>query len=245
MYQRGVDPLQPAWNSWQMSSYENPHIPSEELDELCATLPEKVVQQEIQAMFLDDAGGVFRKVMARATGEYLTGPLKGRQYLAGVDVATLEDFTVVTVWDLAKRKMVYMDRFNRVDYTILEDRLEALYKFWGLGSMIIEANSIGLSVIQKLVERDLTIIPFTTTNASKQVIVQELQAAFEHNSVEVLNDQILINELQSFEGKRTPGGLWTYSAPAGQHDDCVMSTAIGFHGLEKPTGADLIGYGDE
>ena len=43
--------------------------------------------------------------------------------VTAVPVAALVDFTVVTVMDAATKEMVYMDRFNRVDYTLLTDRL--------------------------------------------------------------------------------------------------------------------------
>jgi hypothetical protein len=43
----------------------------------------------------------------------------------------------------------------------------------------------------------------------------------------------LIGELLSFEGKRNASGTFSYSAPAGMHDDCVMSLAIGWNGLNN------------
>jgi hypothetical protein len=127
--------------------------------------------------------------------------------------------------------MVYMDRFNRVDYPVLESRLAALYKRWGLVSMTVEANSIGRPVIDHLHEKGLSVSSFTTTNATKQTIIQELQSAFEHEDIGIIDDQILIGELLSFEGTRTPSGSYRYEAPAGMHDDCVMSLAIGWYGI--------------
>jgi len=158
-------------------------------------------------------------------------PQAGRQYVAGVDVASSIDFTVVSVLDAESKEMVYMDRFNRVDYPVLIDRLEGTYHRYGLTSMVVEANSIGRPVIDELVTRGLNIVPFTTTSATKQTVIQNLQNAFENGLIRVLDDPVLIGELLSFEAKRNASGSFSYSAPSGMHDDCVMSLAIAWHGL--------------
>ena len=134
-------------------------------------------------------------------------------------MAASMDYTVITILDIATHEMVYMDRFNRVDYNVLIDRLEAIYKRWNLSSMKIEANSIGQPVIDQLNIRNMSIIPFLTTAATKQVIIQNLQAAFENADIKIINDPVLIGELLSFESKRNQSGSFSYAAPEGLHDD--------------------------
>ena len=185
-------------------------------------------------MFIDDAGGTFRGVMDCAILTPLDAPAEGRQYAAGVDIAAKVDFTVAVIFDVATKEMVYMDRFNRIDYNMLEDRLAALYRRFNLQSMTIEDNSIGLPVFDHLRARGLNVIPFHTSNTSKHTIISGLAAAFEHREIKILNDPVLVGELQAFEGKRTPGGAFTYSAPAGLHDDCVMALAIAYQGISQP-----------
>jgi len=99
-----------------------------------------------------------------------------------LNVAASVDFTVVSVLDAESKDQVYLDRFNRVDYPVLIDRLEAVYHRYHLTSMVVESNSIGRPVIDELVARGLNIVPFTTTSATKQSIIQNLQAAFENGS---------------------------------------------------------------
>jgi phage terminase large subunit-like protein len=184
------------------------------------------------AEFIDDSGGVFRRVQEAAILEPQE-PQAGRQYVAGVDVASSVDFTVVSVLDAESKEMVYLDRFNRVDYPVLIDRLESVYHRYNLTSMVVESNSIGRPVIDELVSRGLNIVPFTTTSATKQVIIQNLQSAFENGQIRVLNDAVLIGELLSFESKRNASGGFSYSAPDGMHDDCVMSLAIAWSGMQE------------
>jgi phage terminase large subunit-like protein len=223
-YQNGVRG-EKGWASFQFPTVENPYIDAVEVESAKKDLPELIYRQEYLAEFIDDQGGVFRRVQDAAVsvqGE----PEQGVQYIAGVDVASSVDYTVVTVMDMREKEMVYMDRFNRVDYPVLIDRLAAVYHRWGLQTMVIEANSIGKPVIDHMVERGLSIVPFTTTNATKQQVIQGLQSAFEHGSIKIINDPVLIGELLSFESKRNPSGSFSYSAPDGMHDDCVMSLAL-------------------
>jgi hypothetical protein len=188
-------------------------------------------RQEILAEFVDSAGGVFRGVMDCATAIPLDEPEEARQYIAGVDVADKVDFTVVSVFDVEAKRQVYLDRFNKTGFDVLYDRLEALYRRFNLTVMTIEDNRIGQIPIDELAKRGMTILPFHTTNTTKQAIVQQLASAFEHRDIEIINDPIQVGELQAFEGKRLQGGTFRYEAPAGLHDDTVMAMAIAWDGV--------------
>ena len=45
---------------------------------------------------------------------------------------------------------------------------------------------------------------------------------------------MLIGELQAFEATPLASGMMRYSAPVGQHDDCVMALAFAWAGLVAP-----------
>jgi phage FluMu gp28-like protein len=219
------------WQSWTYPTSSNPFIPKTEIEAARLDLPEIIFRQEYEALFVDSEGAVFRRIQEAAVLDQLEGPLEGRNYSAGVDVAAAVDYTVITIMDVESKEMVFMDRFNRVDYPTLEDRLYQVYTTWRLSGMVVEANSIGRPVIDHLVKRGVGVTPFTTTNATKQSIIQSLQSAFEHDSIKVLNNPILVGELLSFESKRSPSGSFTYAAPEGMHDDCVMSLALSYYGI--------------
>ena len=229
LYQKGINGEE-GWQSWTFPTISNPFIQASEIEAAKRDLPEMIFRQEYLAEFIDDSGGVFRRVQDAAVLEPQE-PDANKQYVAGVDVASSIDFTVVSIMDVKSKELVYLDRFNRVDYNVLEDRLEALYRRWHLDSMKIEANSIGQPVIDHLYAKGLSIIPFTTTSATKQAIIQGLQSAFEHGEIRIINDPVLVGELLSFESKRSPSGGFSYSAPDGMHDDCVMSLAIAWSAI--------------
>jgi len=226
MFQYGLDPEMPDWVCWQMSSYENPYIPKEELDEMAKTLPEMVVRQEIYAEFLEDAGGVFRRVLEAATAEEQLMAEPNHEYVMGVDWGQMNDFTVIMVLDITDKEIVYMDRFNKIDYIIQSERLKTLVNRYEPTTVIAEANSMGQPIIERLVDDGLPVQPFTTTSATKAEIIRGLQSAFENGELRILNNPTLIGELQAYEQERSPSGLWKFGAPEGMHDDTVIALAL-------------------
>ena len=241
-YQRGISSDEKLQKSWKAPTSANPLPNIQKAFRLAKTrIPEISFQQEWLAEFVDSGGLVFRRVHDAAILDALELPLDGHQYVAGVDVASAVDYTVVTVMDAESKETVYLDRFNRVDYPVLEERLIGVYNRWKLAGMVVEANSIGRPVIDHLVERGLNIVPFTTTNTTKHGIITALMAAFEHGQIRIIDDPVLIGELLSYESKQSASGAITYSAPDGMHDDCVMSLAFAWHAVEAAQPVILFG----
>ena len=231
LWQKCLDDQDHEWRGWQLPTADNPYIDPVEIEAARRGLPERIFAQEYLAEFLDDAGGVFRRVMDAATARQLDAAQPGRAYIAGVDVANAADFTVVTILDATSREQVYLDRFNRVGYEALEDRLHAAYRRFNVQTMIIESNSIGQPVIDHLASRGMSIVGFHTSSSSKQPLIQGLQSAFEHGELRILNDSTQIGELQSYESTRLATGM-AYGAPAGMHDDTVIALALAWHGVK-------------
>ena len=219
---------------------ENPDVPFSEIVQMWRSMPSRVFEQEILGIFHDDLGGVFHRVMECATATAIDAPIPGRAYVAGVDIANEADFTVISILDARTREQVYIDRFNRVGYIALEERIAAAYARWNVQTMIIEDNSIGQPVIDHLRGRGLSIVSFHTSASSKQPLIQALQSAFEHGTIQILNDPIQIGELQAYEGKRMASGM-SYGAPGGCHDDTVMALALAWHGVDR-RGAGVFQY---
>ena len=237
-FQRGVGDNQ-LQKSWTAPSSDNPNPNIQQAFRLVRDrVPDLTYRQEWLGEFVDAEGSVFRRITEAAILEPLAAPLPDHIYQAGVDVAASIDYTVVSIMDVALKQLVAMDRFTRVDYNVLEDRLDAIYKRFHLQAMTIEVNSIGLPVIDHMRGRDMNIIPFLTTGPTKQSIIMALQSAFEHGEIKVLKDPVLIGELLSFESKRNPSGSFSYAAPEGSHDDTVMALAIAWHSIVGTTRAD-------
>ncbi len=233
MWQRGQDAGYPEWHSWQMPSSVNPRLAQAELDEMRHTMPERVHSQEILAKFLEDGSGVFRGVRAAATAEPQPSRMHGHSYLMGLDFARSEDFTVAIVLDVTLMSVVAMDRFNQIDYHVQVGRVQALADRFKPAAIVAESNSVGTPVIEQMRRQGLPVIPFTTTNASKQIAIDALALAFERGTLRILPDEVLIGELEAYSMERLPSGMLRYSAPDNGHDDTVMALAFAYSGASK------------
>ena len=80
---------------------------------------------------------------------------------------------------------------------------------------------------------DITITTFVTTNNSKNKIINELVLDFEQNNIIIPNNKKLINELSFYESSITKNNSVTFNAKIGQHDDLVISLAIGNNFIKK------------
>lgn len=235
LYQMGLDPSEKDWACWHMPTSANPYIDAEEIEAARRMVPERVYRQEYLAEFVEDSGFVFRRITEAATAEPLAQGAEGVRYIYGCDWARFHDFTVFVVLDPKTKRVVAMDRFNQIDYSLQLGRLRALCHRFPPASIIAEENSMGGPIVERLQkEARLPVRPFVTTNATKAGIVEALALAFEQGEIEILNDPTLIGELVAYDQERLPSGLMRYGAPSGMHDDCVMALALAWHGAMTP-----------
>jgi hypothetical protein len=231
LFDRGRDPEQKEWSSWQMPTAANPFIAPAEIESARLDLTEASFNQEYLALFVNWEGSVFRGVGEAATATATTRREAGHDYVIGCDWGRSNDFTVFVVVDVTARTVVALDRSRRVDYSLQCERLKVLSEQWQPQQIIAEQNGIGQPVIEQLTRDGLRIQPFTTTNASKAGAIQSLALAFERREIRILNDPVMIGELVAYQASPLPSGLMHYSAPSGQHDDIVMALAMAWTGV--------------
>lgn len=224
-----------AWAHHHAPSSENPHLPPAEIERQRTKLPERIFAQEYLAQFLEDGGGVFRRVTAAvdtSLDDLQTTSLDagdGRAYVIGVDWGRHEDFTVLTVLDARDKAVVALDRFTQIEYAVQMARLKALRKRFPHAAVVAESNSIGGPLIEQLRRDGVNVTAFQTTNASKAQAIEALALAFEQGDIRIPSTPWLTGELMAFDQERTASGLMRYGAPRGGHDDGVMSLAIAWH----------------
>ena len=226
------------WAHHHAPSDENPYLPREEIERQRRKLPERIFAQEYLAQFLEDGGGVFRRVTAAVDTALATDPHEardvgdGRAYVIGVDWGRHEDFTVIVVIDARARAVVAVDRFTQIDYAIQLSRLQAVQQRFPRAPILAESNSMGGPLVEQLQRMRLPVRAFQTTAASKAQAVEALALALEQGSIRIPPVQWLIDELLAFDQERLPSGSMRYGAPRGGHDDGVMALAIAWHGVQ-------------
>jgi hypothetical protein len=226
----GQDAAYPEWRSWQMPTSANPFISATEIEAARQGSPERYFAQEYEAIFLQDGGGVFRRVAEAATAERQEQALEGHQYVIGVDWGRTNDATVFKVIDATLREECYSDRMLQTDFRTQLTRLQALAERFGQPAIVGEYNSIGGPQVEALQNMGLAVQPFTTTNATKAKIIDMLALAFERGELKILNDPLTVTELQAYESERLPSGLIRYGAPDGMHDDAVIALCLAWYG---------------
>lgn len=223
------------WNRWQRPTHDNPFIERSELDAAKDDMTEDRYRQEILAEFLEDGAGVFRYVRRAVHGNPLSvAELSERagHYAIGVDLGKIHDYTVFAVIDIQTGHVLHLQRMQG-DYTVQLDRLRALAEACKPQTILIETNT-GQMFIEQVRRMGLPVVGFTTTAATKQPLIERLALAFEHETIGIPDDPILISELMAYESERMPSGIMRYSAPDGQHDDTVIAVALAWHAASRP-----------
>lgn len=214
----------------------NPALKQEEWDELQKTTPEKVFRQEYLAEFTDDAGTVFRGVHDIIKENCLADVNFKHSYVLGVDLGRLEDFTVLTVVDTFSHEVVFWDRFNKIDWPLQKERIKATGKRYNNARILIDATAIGAPITEDLQREYPGIVDEIRlySNSEKKMLVEKLSIFIEQQGIFIPNEPVLIDELLTFTYKMTEAGNVTYAAPAGYHDDAVISLAAAVRGLDDP-----------
>ena len=252
LFQRGQDPLEPDWQSWQRPTSVNPFIAPEEIEAARHDLTEREFSQEFLAEFLTIEGaGVFRGVHAVSRLEP-RAPERGHQYSVGIDWGRSVDFTVYSVLDLSTREQVLVDRFTSTEYEVQTARLHRLAEAYKPVSIIAEANAMGGPIVERLqrgyrdvygqVYKSLPVYAWLNTNATKAAVIQALALAIENGDVTLLEDRVQTAELIAFESTVLPSGLTRYAAPVGQHDDLVIALALAYSAVASEGGTRRANY---
>lgn len=217
----------PDYQSWNMPSWSSPLLDGELIEEERTRLPERVFRQEFGAEFLEGSGAVFRGVRDVATGEW-QAPIPGRRYLAGLDLAKVEDFTVLVIMT-PEREVVFVDRFHRLDWELQITRIKAACDRYNKARILCDTTGAGEPVYEAMRRAGIYADAYPFTAKSKADLVNHLSLCFEQKSLVLPRVDLWpegIDELESFEYSVTDSGNVKTGAPHGVHDDCVMALAL-------------------
>lgn len=213
----------PGWLQIQATSYDNPFIRHDRLDEIRKSVPDRLFRQEYLAEIVED-GTLFHNVNACATATEQTAALPGHDYVIGVDWGKTTDYSVFAVVDQTTSELVHLSRSNNVEYLLQRERLLSLCHAFRPRLVVAEENSNDTLI--ELLRRDrIPLRPFRTTSQSKSRIIENLMVAFERQEIKILPDATLLSELMAFQATALQTTI-RYAAPDGMHDDCVMALAL-------------------
>lgn len=226
-----------AWQSWQMPSSTNPYLPPDEIKEAENELPASIFAQEYLAEFLADEGAVFRNVMDVVERGYLGAEYdSSNAYTVGVDLARVQDFTVLSCFD-AHGKQVAIERFNSTSWQMAIQRVAQMCKRYGDAPAVVDATGLGDPICEALRAEGVTVRPYHFTNASKTALIENAQLRFERRDITLIDNNVQTGEFLIYEYDKTPSGTVRMNAPEGKHDDCVIATCLALWGSAKTKAA--------
>ena len=218
---------EPDHASWNAPSWSNPHLDAALIEAERSRLPERVFRQEYGGEFLEGSGSVFRSVRECATGTW-EEPRSGKLYFAGLDLAKVEDYTVLTIVN-RDNDVVAFDRFHRLDWALQVQRIVALTERYGHASTLVDSTGAGEPIFESLRAEGCRVKPYPFTVKSKTALINNLSLMLERQEIELPTPALcpeLCDELEAFEYSITEQGHVKTGAPAGAHDDCVISLAL-------------------
>ena len=216
---------------------ENPDIPFEELLDIFETMTEREFRQEILAEFIENEGAVFRNVIesidsGRKKNEE---PKEGEFYSVGGDLARIEDYTVIPIFDSSGRQ-VFHDRFSQISWERQIGTLIWVCKKYP-GRLYLDSTGVGDPIYERLRDAGLSVVDFKFTNASKRGLIDNLALGLEKGAIRLMDIPAQTDELLSYEYEKLPSGTIRTNAPSGTHDDCVIGLALAYWGVSrKPPG---------
>ena len=213
----------------------------EKLDFYKRTLPERLFTNYYKGEFADATGSVFGNFHHVISDNfemptYFTNKWEHNiDCYAGIDwgTGTGQDYTVISFFN-SLRQQIYIERFNDLDETQTIKRIITLLKEWRPVSVQYENNGIGIvygGLLKKAAIAEnlpCSIRSFTTSNTSKNKLVNALVVAIQNDEVQLINNESLISEMTTYEAVVSNTGKLIYNGAKGSHDDMVIATLLSF-----------------
>lgn len=236
LFSKGIDPLQPDYSAWSFPTSSNPYIDPAEVEAARLQMPQSSFEQEYLAVFHEEHAGVFRGVRGAidAGRKSADAPKRGVHYTTGLDVARIEDFTVLsTLMPGHQARQVRHERFNEISWERQSLAVRDCHSAYH-GSVILETNGVGDPFYERLTGLHVPVTPWTSSNSAKTALINHLAIGLERGLVRLMDLDVQTNELLAFEYQLSASRNVIMSAPKGMHDDCVMGLALSYWGASNP-----------
>ncbi len=210
----------------------------EEIEDARSTLPENIFRELYYAEPGDDTGNPFGLQYIRACTMETLAP--GPVVAWGIDLAKSKDWFVC----IGLNELGHVAAFHR--WRNLPWR-QSIMRVWrivgGDRKAYVDSTGVGDPVLEELQVEHGNFRGYHFTQPSKQKLMEGLAVAIQSGKIKYpLGD--ITRELEMFEYVFTRTGV-SYSAPAGQHDDCVCALALALHAwTETAPGENLMKYYD-
>jgi hypothetical protein len=230
LYLRGLQGHH-EWKSYHLKASNSGIIAQDQLEEAKKSMSQALFNQEWECEFLEGEGSVFRGVreVANATPKK---PEPGHNYVLGVDLAKVTDFTVISVFDRATNRQVYQDRFQTLEWPFQRQKIKAVADHYNRALVMLDATGIGDPIADDLTRAGVAVEPVKITEQIKKDLIEKLSIYIEHKRVRLLLVEDSLFEYDNFSYEIGPTGKIRYGGRTGCHDDIVLSHALAVYSLQ-------------
>ena len=204
------------WESFKFTTYDNPYIDADEVNDARRQLPEAVFEQEYMANPMENAANPFGSNFINLCTKPLS-QLEPMYY--GIDLAKSVDWTVIIGLDI-NGNVAYYNRFQK-DWATTKETILTLDRS---KPIMIDSTGVGDAITEDLQRYFQRMYGFKYTAQSKQQLM-ELLASTIHKQEIGFPEGFIKSELEVFEYVYTSTGV-RYNAPSGFHDDCVNALGL-------------------
>ena len=153
-------------------------------------------------------------------------PIEGHYYVMGVDLAKVQDFTTIRVFDRTTNKQVYKDRFQTIEWPFQKKRIATIAKHYNNALTVLDSTGLGDPIADDLSRMGVAIEAYKFTEQSKKDLVEKLSIWIEQKRIALLPDDQALIEYDNFSYEIGPTGKIRYGARQGFHDDIVIGDAL-------------------
>lgn len=210
------------WKSFHFTSYDNPLLEKEEIEQLERELPYYLRMQEIRGEFIDETNeSIIKREWWKyfAENELLIKKNYGLYQSWDTAFKTNEenDYSVCTTWQISDDGYYLIELWrDRVEFPELKKAVQQIYDKYKPREVLIEDKASGQSLIQELQRSTRIPIKPIKVNADKIARVNAVTPLFESGRVKIKSEEqnkgwvnLVISESEEF--------------PNGEFDDIVDS----------------------
>lgn len=219
------------WKSWLLKASTSGVIRPEQLARSKETMRQSLYNQEWECDFLEGEGQVFRGVRDICTAKPQK-PIGNHLYVMGVDLAKVQDYTVIAVYDRHTNAQVYQDRFRTIEWPFQKKKIKAVAKHYNNALVMIDATGLGDPIADDLIRGGVSVEPIKITEPLKKDLVEKLSIWIEQKKIKMLPTEETFLEFDNFSYQIGITGRIRYGAPEGYNDDIVIAHALAVLSLQ-------------
>ena len=233
-FENGNKVLSYDWSEYDTSAL----LSNETLERYRLTIPDSQFKTDYLGEFLDNEGSVFGNYSDIVSNNFN----EGLNTYMGIDwgTGTNNDETAICVFN-SEKQMVALYHFNDKDETATINEIIRMIQLHKPLKVQVETNSIGqvfYGLLDKAIKSNklpVMLLRFTTTNDSKERLINNFQVGIQNKSLTILNDRTLQVQMSVYEMKLSSTGKKTFNAHNGYHDDCIIAMLLAYDCINKGT----------